>query len=67
MSIDNNKLLVRRYFEEAPDHPEVYEEILASDFRVTALYHAPINPEGEDAGPKVLTAAARKARLRENR
>ena len=29
MSIDNNKSLVYRYFEDAPDHPEIYDEILA--------------------------------------
>lgn len=58
MSIENNKTLVRRYFEEAPYHPEIYDEILAPEFHVTAIHHATINPEGEDSGPQVFKAAA---------
>ena len=47
MSIEDNRSLVRRYFEDAPDHPEIYDEILASTFRVRAIHHATINTAGE--------------------
>lgn len=58
MTIDSNKALVRRYFEEAPHQPEVYDEILSPDFRVTAIHQATINPEGEATGPEPYKAAA---------
>jgi len=58
MSIDNNKTLVRRYFEDAPDHPEVYDEILSPDFRVTGIHHATINSEGKESGPAPYKSAA---------
>ena len=58
MSIEQNKSLVRRYFEEAPYHVEVYEEILTDDFRVYAIHHATINPEGGESGPEVFKAGA---------
>jgi len=58
MPIDNNRSLVRRYFEEAPNHPEIYDEILASDFRVTAIHHATINLQGEESGPAPFKSAA---------
>lgn len=58
MSIEQNKILVRRYFEEAPHHVEVYDEILTSDFRVHAIHHATISPEGEETGPKAFKAVS---------
>jgi predicted ester cyclase len=58
MSIENNKSLVRRYFEEGFDHPEIYDEILSPDFRVTAIHHASVNNAGENSGPKAYKAAA---------
>ena len=58
MSIANNKSLVHRYFEDAPDHPEIYDEILAPDFRVTAIHHATINPQGKESGPASYKSAA---------
>lgn len=58
MSPEDNKALVRRYFEEAPAYPEIYDEILTPDFRVTAIHHATINPEGEESGPQVFKNAA---------
>lgn len=39
MSIEENKALVRRYFEDAPDNPSVCEEIFAPKVLWHALYH----------------------------
>jgi predicted ester cyclase len=58
MSIEDNRSLVRRYFEDAPDHPEIYDEILASNFRVTGIHHATINPVGKESGPARFKSAA---------
>lgn len=57
MTLEANKALARRYFE-AYRQPEIFDEILADDFRITALHHATINPEGEARGPQVYKAAA---------
>jgi predicted ester cyclase len=59
MSIEHNKNLVRRYFEEAPKQPSVYDEILAASFQVHALHHATITTEGGEAGPALFKAFAR--------
>lgn len=58
MSVEQNKALVRRYFGEALARPEVYDEILDDNFRVTAIHHATVNPEGERGGPEVYKSAA---------
>jgi hypothetical protein len=42
MSVEANKELVRRYFEEAPRHREIYDEILTTSFRVQAIHHATV-------------------------
>lgn len=39
MGIEENKALVRRYFEDAPDNPAAYEEIFAPKVLWHALYH----------------------------
>jgi len=39
MLIEKNKAVVRRYFEEAPDHPEICEEIFAERVYWHGLYH----------------------------
>lgn len=57
MSLENNKALVRRYFE-AFQQPEIYDEILAPDFHVTALHHATISSGGTARGPQAYKAAA---------
>jgi steroid delta-isomerase-like uncharacterized protein len=44
MSIEENKAIVRRYFEDAPYNPAVCDEIFAEKFRWHALYHT-TNPE----------------------
>ena len=58
MSIEQNKALVRRYFEEAPHNAEVYDEILASEFRVQSIHHATITPAAQERGPKPFKALA---------
>src|SRR5512143_3994388 len=45
MSLEENKQLVRRYFEDAPYHPDVCDEIFAPVFRFHTLQHAE-NPDG---------------------
>jgi len=57
MSIESHKTLVRRYFE-AFHQPEIYDEILASDFHMTALHHATLSPGGTARGPQAYKAAA---------
>lgn len=59
MSLEHNKALVRRFFEEAPKRPELYDELLAPDFHVQPLHHATLNPEGNARGPEAYKAAAR--------
>ena len=58
MSSAENKTLVRRYFEEAPHKPAVYDEILTNDFRVHAIHHATITPAGAENGPPAFKAFA---------
>jgi hypothetical protein len=43
MSIEENKALVRRYFEDAPYNPTACDEIFADKIQWHALYHTP-NP-----------------------
>ncbi len=45
MSLEENKKLVRRYFEDAPYHLEACDEIFAPVFRFHTLQHAD-NPDG---------------------
>lgn len=59
MSTEHNKNLVRRYFEEAPKQPDVYDEILTDDFQVHALHHATITTDadrGQNAFKLLATA-----------
>lgn len=56
MSIEENKKLVRRYFEDAPYNPNVCDEIFASTFQFHAIAHTGITaqttvctPESEKA------------------
>jgi hypothetical protein len=44
MSLEENKALVRRYFEEAPYNPDVCDEIFAPIIHWHALYHT-ANPD----------------------
>ena len=44
MPLERNKALVRRFFEDAPHHPEVCDEIFAAHIPWHALYHTD-NPD----------------------
>lgn len=57
MSVEQNKTLVRRYFEAAVERPEIYDEILSADFQVHALHHATITSD-EVRGPEPFKAFA---------
>jgi len=52
MSIDRNKQLVRRYFEDAPDHPDACDEIFAPRFRFHTLQHASVTPQVIESTPE---------------
>lgn len=57
MSIESNKILVRRYFEEAPHNPDVCDEIFASKFLFHALQHASITQQTVESDPHSEKAA----------
>lgn len=52
MSIEDNKNLVRRYFEEAPHHPDVCDEIFAPKFLFHTLQHASITQQTVESDPQ---------------
>ncbi len=61
MSLEENKRLARRYFEDAPKHPEVCGEIFAPVFRFHTLQHAEhpdgvSDPQSEKATYQALAA-----------
>lgn len=45
MSIEENKKLVRRYFEDAPYNPDACDEIFAPSFRFHSIQHVTLNPD----------------------
>ena len=45
MSQEENKALVRRYFEDAPHNPEICDEIFAPAFRFHSIQHVTLNPD----------------------
>lgn len=47
MTLEENKMLVRRYFEDAPHHPEVCDEIFQPRFTFRTIQHATLNAESE--------------------
>jgi hypothetical protein len=55
MSIDENKAIVRRYFEDAPYNPTACDEIFAPKVQWHALYHT-ANPDFEST-PQIEKAA----------
>jgi predicted ester cyclase len=64
-----NKELVRRYFEEAPGHPEIYDELLTGSFQVHAIHHTTISVDTGERGAEPLKrfAAAMQDAWSENR
>ena len=57
MPIEENKTLVRRYFEEAPSHPETCDEIFAPKFNFHTLQNASITPQTLESNPQSEKAA----------
>ncbi len=57
MSINENKIIVRRYFEEAPHHPETCDEIFAPVFKFHTIQHASITPQVVESSPQAEKAA----------
>jgi steroid delta-isomerase-like uncharacterized protein len=43
--VQENKRLVRRYYEDAPYNPEACDEIFASSFQFHAIVHADLTPQ----------------------
>ncbi|HCS41014.1 MAG TPA: hypothetical protein DIW44_15730 [Anaerolineaceae bacterium] len=52
MSISENKKLVRRYFEEAPSHPEICDEIFSTSFLFHTIQQASITPQTIESNPQ---------------
>ena len=52
MSIEENKAIVRRYYEEAPSHPETCDEIFAPKFNFHTLQNASITPQVIESNPQ---------------
>ena len=57
MSIDENKNLARRYFEDAPYHPETCDEIFAPAFKFHTIQRASITPQVVESNPQSEKAA----------
>ncbi len=58
MSLEDNKALVRRYFEDAPYNPGACDEIFAPKFRFHAIHHATVNADVESS-PEIEKEAYR--------
>ena len=52
MTIEENKRLVRRYFEDAPYQPEVCDEIFAPVFKFHTIQHASITAQTDELTPQ---------------
>lgn len=57
MSLEENKALVRRYFEDAPYHPDACDELFAPSFRFHTIQHASITPQVVESSPQSEKAA----------
>jgi hypothetical protein len=57
MSIEDNKQVVRRYFEDAPYQPDVCDEIFAPSFRFHTIQHASLTPQVVESNPESEKAA----------
>jgi len=52
MSLEENKSLVRRYFEDAPYNPDVCNEIFASSFLFHTIQHANGTSQVQESSPE---------------
>lgn len=57
MSIEDNKALARRYFEDAPYHPEACDEIFAPSFNFHTIQRASVTPQVMASTPQSEKAA----------
>jgi predicted ester cyclase len=57
MSIRENKILVRRYFEDAPKNPDVCNEIFSPVFKFHTIQHASITAQVVESSPQSEKAA----------
>lgn len=57
MSLEENKAIARRYFEDAPFNPDACDEIFASRFHFHALVHTEVTPQTVESDPESEKAA----------
>ena len=57
MTIEDNRRLVRRYFEDAPFNPAACDEIFAARFQFHTIMHASVTPQTVDSDPDSEKAA----------
>jgi predicted ester cyclase len=57
MTIEQNKALVRRYFEDAPSNPDVCDEIFVPSFLFHTLQRASVTPQVMESTPEAEKAA----------
>jgi len=52
MSIEENKILVRRYFEDARHDPDICDEIFAPRFQFHTIQHASVTSQSVESNPQ---------------
>src|SRR5512138_1055019 len=57
MSLEDNKILVRRYFEDTCRDPEVCDQIFAPHFQFHTIQHASLTPQTVESDPQSEKAA----------
>jgi hypothetical protein len=57
MSIEDNKAIVRRYFEDAPYNPPACDEIFAPRFQFHTIQHASVTAQVVESCPEDEKAA----------
>jgi predicted ester cyclase len=57
MSLEENKAVARRYFEDAPFNPAACDEIFAPSFQFHAIVHTGVTPQTVESNPQSEQAA----------
>ncbi len=57
MSLEENKAIARRYFEDAPFNPAACDEIFAPSFQFHAIVHTGVTPQTIESNPQSEKAA----------
>ena len=65
MSIEENKAIVRRYFEDAPYNSDACDEIFAPRFQFHTILHASVTPQVVECTPQSEKAAYERHMYRE--